>query len=85
MSSFCFSLFQKYDSLITREHNTTLLMLGHCILLIYSTTRMLRECFDSSNYSVFATYKDVEGFLALKKEQVTISSYQTYKKKLILY
>ncbi len=68
MINFCYNVFQKYDGMIVRDSPTTLLMLGHSLLLIYHTTKLIKDCYDSRNYAVFSNYKEIENFLGLKKE-----------------
>lgn len=85
MINFCYNVFQKYDGMIVRDSPTTLLMLAHSVLLIYHTTKLIRDCYDAKNYAFFSNYKEIEIFLGLKKEEVTIDSYLTARKKVMAY
>lgn len=85
IKTYCYNLFQKYDSMILKENNKSLIMLGHCIIMICDTTRLLKRCFEEHSYSVFVTYKDIEGFLNIAKDQIDFNSYLDYKKRMLIY
>jgi hypothetical protein len=60
-------------------------MLGHCIIMMCDTTKILKKCYEESNYNIFLSYRDVESFLNLPKEQIDIASYLNYRKKMVMY
>jgi hypothetical protein len=83
MINFTYNICQKYDGMVGRDSATTLLMIGHYVLLIHHTTKLIKDCFDSKNYALFATYKDIENFLA--KKDHTLDSYLASRKKILAY
>jgi hypothetical protein len=85
VKNYCYNLFQKYDSLVSKEHNKSLLMLGHCIIIMCEAIKILKTCYETCSYSSFMAYKDIESYLNLSKEQIDINSYLAYRKKMVLY
>lgn len=85
VKNYCYNLYQKYDSLISKEHNKSLIMLGHCIILMCEAVKLLKRSHDERNYRSFLAYKDIEGFLSLPKEQIDLNSYIGYRKKMLMY
>ena len=85
MKTYCYNLFQKYDSMINKENNKSLIMLGHCIVMMCDTTKLLKRCFEEQNYSIFVSYKDIEIFLNMAKDQIDLNSYFNYKKRMVMY
>jgi hypothetical protein len=82
---YSYNLYQKYDALISKTNSKTLLMLGHCIVMMCDAIRLLAQCYAHQDYSVFATYKDIEIFLSLAKDQIDINSYLNYRQKMLTY
>lgn len=60
-------------------------MLGHCIIMMCDTTKLLKRCYEDQNYSVFVNYKDIESFLNMAKDQIDLNSYFDYKKRMVSY
>lgn len=60
-------------------------MLGHYIILMCEAVKLLKRCFEEQNYRSFLAYKEIEGFLALSKEQIDLNSYVNYRKKMLMY
>lgn len=59
MINFTYNLCQKYDTMIDSQSPTPLLVIGHCVLLIYHTTKLIKDCYDSRNYKMFGNYKEI--------------------------
>lgn len=60
-------------------------MLAHCIVMMCDAIRLIGKCYESSDYSAFMTYKEIEIFLSLGKEHIDLNSYNNYRKKMVLY
>lgn len=60
-------------------------MLGHCIIMICDSTKLLIRCYEERKYSHFLNYKDIETFLNLSKDQIDLNSYLSYRKKMVMY
>jgi hypothetical protein len=85
IKNYCYNLYQKYDSLISKEQNRSLLMLGHCIILMSEAIKVLKRCHEEQNYRAFLSFKELEAFLSLPKEQIDLNSYVNYRKKMLMY
>ena len=85
IKNYCFNLYQKYDGLISKEHNKSVIMLGHCIILMCEAVKLLKRCYEEKNYRSFLSYKEIEGFLSLSKDQIDLNSYVNYRKKMLMY
>jgi hypothetical protein len=85
VKNYCFNLYQKYDSLISKEQNKTLIMLGHCIIIMSEAVKLLHKCYEEKSYRSFLSYKEIEAFLALPKDQIDLNSYLQYRKKMAIY
>lgn len=57
MHDFCYTLYLKYDELIAKDHKKTSLALGHSIIMICDSTKLLKKCFQDQDYSPFVNYK----------------------------
>ena len=53
--------------------------------MICDATRLLAKCFDEKNFGYLSTYKDLETYLNISKDQIDINSYLNYRKKMIMY
>ena len=60
-------------------------MLGHCIIMMCETVRLLKKCYEESNYSSFTNNKSIEAFLNLPKEEIDMDSYMSYRKKMVMF
>lgn len=60
-------------------------MLGHCIVMMCDTTKLLKRCYEEQNYNIFVSYKDIESFLNMAKDQIDLNSYFNYKKRMVMY
>ena len=73
---------QLIDQLVAKDPSSaSLLQLGHSMVVIVQSTRVLKRCYESENYALIEKLKEIEEFLGMKKENLDFSSYQWYKKK----
>ncbi len=70
------------DKKIIEDHNTSMLALGHSIILIVTSTEFLKDCYDDKNYYPLEEYKDVENFLNTQKSEMDYTSYLLNRKKI---
>jgi len=50
-------LYQKYDGLISKDHNNTVIMMGHYIILMCEAVKLLKRCYEEKSYRSFLAYK----------------------------
>jgi hypothetical protein len=60
-------------------------MLGHYVMMVYDTTRLLKKCYDEKNYYLLENYKDIELFLAKNKDAMDLDSYRQKRKGMSIY
>lgn len=85
VKNYCYNLWQKYDSQISKENNKSLIMIGHCIIMMCDTVKILKKCYEEASYAIFLNYRDIEVFLSLTKEQIDLNSYYNYRKKMVAF
>lgn len=81
MSSYCYNLFQKYDTLISDGADRPLLMLGHCLALMCETNQLLTRCQREHSYASLLAHRDIEAFLNQSKESIDHLSYKRVRGK----
>lgn len=85
VSNYCYNLYQKYDSLISKQHNRSVVMLGHIIIILCEAIQLLKKCYEEGSYRDFLAYKEIEVFLAIPKDQIDLNSYVNYRKKMVMF
>lgn len=55
------------------------IIVGELLLVIYSSSLLLEECYQKKNYSSFQKYKEIEETLNKNKELFTFSNYVKHK------
>lgn len=53
--------------------------------MMCDANKLLKKCYEESDYSIFVSYKDIEIFLSLSKDQIDLNSYLNYRKKMVMY
>ena len=76
------SVQQLVDQLVEKDpRNPSLLQLGHSMVLVVHSSRVLRKCYEERSYLGVEGLREVEEFLGVKREELDHASYVWYKSK----
>ena len=65
--------------MITSSQDRTLIMMGHCLVIINEALGLLSRAYENRNYAIFYAYKEIEVFLNIPKDKIDLGSYFKYR------